>query len=176
VVRPSTRAALEESRFAAHTIAMKSANQRSSDSCRVKFLAGVSILLLLAGLAPGKSESARKLPAIPALAVADEDAGRSPSQNLSCLPKDVRAGQAVSYGTKGKSVLTVEKKLAEMKARCRRGKLVDARGREIRFFRVSCWGNPPPDYREIRQRESAEFAKLKKRYTVIAFSCNPMIP
>ncbi|HVS83494.1 MAG TPA: hypothetical protein VHE60_17325 [Pyrinomonadaceae bacterium] len=69
----------------------------------------------------------------------------------------------------------MEKKLAEMKARCRRGKLVDARGREIRFFRVSCWGNPPTDYQEIRQRENEELAKLKKRYAVIVFTCNPMI-
>jgi hypothetical protein len=62
-----------------------------------------------------------------------------------------------------------------MKARCHRGKLVDSRGREIRFFRVSCWGNPPEDYQEIRKRENEELARLKKGYTVIVFGCNPMI-
>ena len=107
--------------------------------------------------------------------MADEDAGSLPPKSLSCLPKDVRADETVSYGPKGKSILTVEKKLAEMKARCRRGKLVDARGREIRFFRVSCWGNPPEDYQEIQKRENEELAKLKKRYAVIVFGCSPMI-
>ncbi len=154
---------------------MKFANQRSSRSYREKFLVGASIFLLLVGLAPAKSESARKLSATSALALADEDAGPSPSKSLSCLPKDVRADEAVSYGLKGKSILTVEKKLAEMKARCRRGKLVDARGREIRFFRPSCWGNPPPDYLEVQKRENEGLAKLKKRYAVIVFGCNPMI-
>jgi len=153
---------------------MKFAIQRSSDSCRGRFLVGVSILLLLAGLALAKGERARKL-STSALAVADEDAGPSPSKSLGCLPKDVRADEAVSYGIKGKSILTVEKKLAEMKARCSRGKLVDASGREIRFFRVSCWGNPPDDYQEIQKRENEELGKLKKRYTVIVFGCNPMI-
>ena len=120
---------------------------------------------------------ARKLPLMSALTVADADSGpsRSPSQSFICLPKDVSADEAVSYGIKGKSILTVEKKLAEMKARCRQGKLVDAKGREIRFFRVSCWGNPPEDYQEIQKRENEELANLKKRYTVIVFGCNPMI-
>jgi len=153
---------------------MKFAIQRSSDSSRGRFLVGVSILILLAGLALAKGERPGKL-STSALAVADEDAGPSPSKSLGCLPKDVRADEAVSYGNNGKSILTVEKKLSEMKAGCRRGKLVDAKGREIRFFRVSCWGNPPEDYQEIRQREDEELAKLKKRYTVIVFGCNPMI-
>jgi len=30
--------------------------------------------------------------------------------------------------------MTVEKKLAQLKARCRNRKLVDSKGREIRFF------------------------------------------
>src|SRR6267142_2818015 len=139
---------------------MKFAIQRSADSCREKLLAGVSILLLLPGLAPAKGENARKV-STSALEVSDADGVPEPSKSFRCLPKDVRADEAVSYGTKGKSVLSVEKKLAEMKARCRRGNLVDARGREIRFFRASCWGNPPPDYLEIRQRENEELAKLK---------------
>jgi hypothetical protein len=154
---------------------MKFANQGSTYSSRGKILVGVSILLLMTGLGLAKSQSARTLSVIPELAVGAEDAGPSPAKSLSCLPKDVRADEAVSYGIKGKSILTVEKKLTEMKARCRRGKLVDARGREIRFFRSSCWGNPPPDYQEIRQRENEELAKLKKHYAVIVFGCNPMI-
>lgn len=150
--------------------------RRSVDSHRGKALVGISILLLIAVLTPGKNESSNRLSETPEVVVADGGAGASLARGLTCLPKNVRADQAVSYGAKGKSPLTVEKKLAEMKARCRRGKLVDARGREIRFFRVSCWGNPPEDYREIQKRESDELATLKKRYTVIVFGCNPIIP
>jgi len=140
-----------------------------------KFLLSVCILLLGVGLALAERESARQLSATSALAVTDGDAGTSPSQSFICLPKDVRTDEAVSYGMKGKSILTVERKLIEMKARCRRGKLIDAKRREIRFFRPSCWGNPPPDYLEIRQREDQELSKLRKHYTVIVFACNPMI-
>jgi hypothetical protein len=115
--------------------------------------------------------------------VADLGFGRGPktaevlplSRTFACLPKDVRADDVVSFGANGPSNLTVEKKLAEMKARCRRGKLIDAKRREIRFFHPSCWGNPPPDYLEIKERENKELAKLRKRYTVIVFACNPMI-
>jgi len=107
----------------------------------------------------------------------------SPSQRASasslkqytCLPKDVHADETVSYSFKGRPAVTVQNKLTEMKARCRKGRLVDSKGREIRFFHLSCWGNPPENYQEIRRRETAELAKLKKRYTVIEFGCNPMI-
>lgn len=98
------------------------------------------------------------------------------TEKLTCLPKDVRADETVSYGLKASQKTTVEQKLREMKASCRNGKLMDAKGREIRFFRRSCWGNPPPDYLEIQERESKELANLKKRYTVIVFECNPMMP
>src|SRR5262249_13702867 len=106
----------------------------------------------------------------------DDEDGRVPrSKKFSCLPKDVRADEVVSYTPRGKESSTVEKKLVELKARCRRGKLVDGRGREIRFFRPSCWGNPPPDYLEIHERENKELADLKRHFTVISFGCNPMI-
>jgi len=96
-------------------------------------------------------------------------------EKFPCLPKDVKADDVVSYGRKGMQKVTVEERLIELKARCRTGKLVDAKGRQIRFFRISCWGNPPADYLEIQQRENKELSELKKRYTVIVFSCNPMI-
>jgi hypothetical protein len=92
------------------------------------------------------------------------------------LPKDVRLDEIVSYGRGGKGSVTVEKKLLEMKARCRNGKLVAANKREIRFFRLACWGNPPPDYLEIKKREGEELQRLKKRYTVIEITCDPMTP
>ena len=99
----------------------------------------------------------------------------SSNKQYSCPPKDVHADETVSFGFKGRPAVTVQNKLTEMKARCRKGRLVDSKDREIRFFHLSCWGNPPENYQEIRRREAAELAKLKKRYTVIAFGCNPMI-
>jgi hypothetical protein len=102
-------------------------------------------------------------------------ARRSTGQRFTCLPKDVTADDVVSYGPKSTPQVTVQKKLSQIRARCRRGRLVDARGREIRFFRSSCWGNPPADYLEIQERENKHLSELKKRYTVIVFACNPMI-
>ena len=125
------------------------------------------------GLAEG--ESRRQLAVTTTLDKPRADDDSAPSKNFSCLPKDVRADEVVSYDVEGKSILTVKKKLIELRARCRRGKLVDAKGREIRFFRISCWGNPPEDYLEIQKREGEELAELKKHYSVIVFGCNPMI-
>jgi hypothetical protein len=134
-------------------------------------LLGFSIFLVLGGLAP---ESSSELSGTPDAPLVKED-GSQHSRSLICLPKDVQPGEVVSYLPKGTQNITVEKKLVEMKARCRNGKLVNAKRREIRFFHPSCWGNPPPDYLEIRQRENKEVAELKKHYAVIEFHCNPMI-
>ena len=97
------------------------------------------------------------------------------ARQWTCLPQDVLADEVVSYARDKKQNVTVGKKLAELKARCRKGKLVDVKNREIRFLRTACWGNPPEDYQEIRQQESNELAKLKKSYTVIVFGCDPRI-
>lgn len=67
--------------------------------------------------------------------------------------------------------ITVKEKLTALKARCRRGKLVDAKRREIKFFKRECWGNPPADYLEIQQQQRAELARLKKKYTVVEIAC-----
>jgi hypothetical protein len=111
----------------------------------------------------------------PDLAALAEDRASQPSKSFTCLPKDVQPGEVVSYRPNGTRNVTVEKKLVELKARCRDGKLVDAKRREIRFFHPSCWGNPPPDYLEVRERENEELAKLRKRYIVVVFACNPFI-
>jgi hypothetical protein len=131
-------------------------------------------IFLLGEVASAERQSVRQLAVAPTLDQPCEDDESAPVKNFSCLPKDVRADEVVSYGLKGKSILTVEKKLIELKARCRRGKLVDAKGREIRFFRTSCWGNPPEDYLEIQKREGEELAELQKHYAVIVFGCNPL--
>jgi hypothetical protein len=100
------------------------------------------------------------------------------SNTSSCLPKDIKPADVVSAqmktpGREGRKV-TVEEKLKEMKARCKRGKLVDATGKEIRFYRLTgCWGNPPADYQEILNRQNSELESLRKRYRVIEMTCNP---
>lgn len=100
---------------------------------------------------------------------------RAHSTLINCLPPETKLDEVVSYSLKGRGNVTVQKKLAELKARCTNRKLVDSKGREIRFFRPSCWGNPPDNYLEIQQSENAELQKLRKRYTVVVFGCNPMI-
>ena len=99
----------------------------------------------------------------------------SQKSKFDCLPKDVRLDDVVSYSKTAKKNVTVEKTLIQMKAQCRKSKLTDAKRREIRFFRPSCWGNPPEGYLEIQQRENSELQKLKRTYAVIVFGCDPMI-
>lgn len=94
-----------------------------------------------------------------------------------CLPKDVKSTDIVSFSLDSKvKNTTVKDELTRLKAKCANGKLVDANGKEIRFFRPSCWGNPPADAQEISERERKELEELKEKYTVIVFRCNPMIP
>ena len=70
--------------------------------------------------------------------------------------------------------VTVNETLKRLQAHCRKRKLVDARGKEIYFYRLAgCWGNPPLDYQEILQRQSEELQKLRKHYHVIEMTCNP---
>jgi len=77
-----------------------------------------------------------------------------------CLPSDVKltdtvSAQIISSGASGNVMkrVTVKDKLGALSARCRKGKLVDRRGRQIYFYRLTgCWGNPPADYLEILER------------------------
>ena len=103
---------------------------------------------------------------------------RSLPRPPACLPDGVKAKDVVSVeqhrSGKGFKQTTVEQKLKQLKARCRRGKLVDGRGKEIRFYRLKgCWGNPPQDYREILDRQQREISDLKRRYVVVEITCNP---
>jgi hypothetical protein len=106
----------------------------------------------------------------------------APGNNTdSCLPAgikpaDVVSTQPVKIGANRDEVktITVARKLKELRARCRKRKLVDAGGKEIRFYRlIGCWGNPPEDYQEQLERQAKELAKLRKRYRVIEMTCNP---
>ena len=94
-----------------------------------------------------------------------------------CMPPgiqstDVVSSQAAKPGGKVVKV-TVAQKLKALGGRCRKGKLVDAKGTEIRFYQlVGCWGNPPDDYQEQLERQAKELAKLRKRYRVIEMTCD----
>src|SRR5258706_1525068 len=74
-----------------------------------------------------------------------------PQSFSACLPEAIKPADVVTSALVGSSnsvkKVTVEGKLIQLKASCKNGKLVDAAGREIRFFRLEgCWGNPPADY------------------------------
>ena len=108
-------------------------------------------------------------------ATAPTEPNSNQKSKFDCLPKDVQLNDVVTYSKSTKGNVTVEKTLIQMKAQCRNRKLVNAKRREIRFFRPSCWGNPPADYLEIQQRENSALQKLKRTYAVIVFACDPMI-
>ena len=105
----------------------------------------------------------------------------SSPQGTDCLPSEIKPTDVVSVqfiksGGDGNAVkkITVKQKLAELKARCQNGKLVDAKRKEIYFYKLTgCWGNPPVDYLEILEQQRQEIEKLKERYTVIEMTCNP---
>ena len=98
----------------------------------------------------------------------------------SCLPADIKSDMIVETITRSgpsglvKQTVTIGDKLKKLKARCRRGKLIDARGVPVKFFRlVGCWGTPPPDYRQTIERQSRDLARLKRNNTVVEIPCNP---
>jgi len=104
-----------------------------------------------------------------AQAVSDPIPSRFP-----CVDRNIDLSDVVSASIDGSSRITVKDKLSVLKARCRRGKLVDARGRQIRFYHlVGCWGNPPLNYQEILERQRKDLADLKKKYAVVEMTCNP---
>ena len=102
-----------------------------------------------------------------------------------CLPEGIDCRDVVSATAKPSismengnggegNVKRVDQALAEIKARCVRGRLVDGKRRPIRFFRMTgCWGNPPADYQEILQRQQSELEELRKSFRVIELTCNP---
>jgi hypothetical protein len=77
-----------------------------------------------------------------------------------CLPQNVKLSEVVSVerGPNGKAVRkrTVEDRLNELKARCRKGKLIDKRGKPIQRL----------------EQQRIELRKLRKRFTVVEMSCD----
>jgi len=147
-----------------------------SRSASWKLLSSLFLWLILGAAVVANARTPEYPAAIaPAQPNSDENNHSGQKSRFACLPKDVQLIDVVTYAKTTKGNVTVEKKLIQMKAQCRKGRLVDAKRREIRFFHPSCWGNPPADYLEIQQRENAELQKLKAAYTVIVFGCSPMI-
>jgi hypothetical protein len=108
------------------------------------------------------------------IAEAAQESSNSSTPRFPCLERNITLSDVVSASINGSSRVTVKDKLNVLKARCRKGKLVDVKGRQIRFYHLQgCWGNPPADYSEILDRQRNEIEKLKKRYTVIEMTCNP---
>jgi hypothetical protein len=109
------------------------------------------------------------------------DGNANKNKSWTCLPDGINAADIVSTrevksmkGGREFRKITVEQKLKDLKARCRRGKLVDASGTEIRFYKlVGCFGHPSDDDREVLDRQTRELAKLRKSYRVIEMTCNP---
>lgn len=102
------------------------------------------------------------------------------SQHYPCLPNEVKAEDIVRVvrlpSTAPEGIvkkITIRESLKNLKAKCIKGKLLDDKRKEIRFFRIEgCWGNPPADYLEIQGRQRQELATLKRKYTVIEMSCS----
>ncbi len=99
-----------------------------------------------------------------------------------CLPPDVKEDTVIGWDNpvnseRPSTPITVRQTLAKLKAKCVCDKLVDSRGKEIRFFQLQgCWGNPPIDYLEIMEGQRKEIEKLKKTYRVIEITCETGVP
>jgi len=94
-----------------------------------------------------------------------------------CLPSGIDLDNVVvpdpgKANQSPKKNLTVRMRLLQLKARCKKGSLVDGKGRKIRFYSlIGCWGNPPADYAELLENQAREIRRLKKTYIVIQISC-----
>ena len=72
-------------------------------------------------------------------------------------------------------IVTVEKRLNELKARYKKNVLVDSKGKEIKFFEPLCRGVSAgfeQDQADQKAKDK-ELAELKKKFTVIILYCNP---
>ena len=98
---------------------------------------------------------------------------------LVCLPDGIKPDTVVtservrSAGGTTIRTVTVSQLLTKLRARCKKGKLVDGKSREIYFYRlIGCWGNPPADYQELLEKQRNELVRLKRKYAVIEIPCN----
>ena len=143
----------------------------------------VLLLLIVAVLCPPRLSTAASSPSttrqgrVKQLIKAGKNKKMVEAQ-LDCLPETFTSDEVVSYRSVGRGKdkdITIKDKLNELKAKCQDGKLIDSKNREIKFFRITCFGNPPADYLEIEQKQQEELRRLQKQYTVIVIECNPRI-
>jgi hypothetical protein len=105
-------------------------------------------------------------------------AAQGKSRWQGCLPAEIDAAEVISLepssaGRVAKKI-TVTTKLNQLGARCRARRLVDAKGKQIHFYRlIGCWGNPPENYQEILDNQRQELEQLRRRYRVVEITCNP---
>jgi hypothetical protein len=103
------------------------------------------------------------------------DKDQQEASQFDCLPEGITLKDVVTYRQKAERNVTVKDKLIGLKAKCENGKLVDEHRKEIRFFRVQCWGNAPADYRERQRKQQDELKELEEKYTVVVMECNRFI-
>lgn len=96
------------------------------------------------------------------------------ARQYACLPSGVDGSTVARMDPASSRPVTISDELHKVKARCRRGRLTDRRGRQIVFYQLKgCWGNPPAGYDRILEEQGIELARLKREKTVIELSCNP---
>ncbi len=95
-----------------------------------------------------------------------------------CLPSEIKEDTVVGWDNPSNSErpakpITVRETLAKLRAKCVCDKLVNSRGKEIRFFQLQgCWGQLPPNYPAIMETQRTELEALKKKYLVIEVTCD----
>ena len=93
-----------------------------------------------------------------------------------CLPGNVKAYDIVSAERTrdGRLVtVTVDEKIRQMRGRCFKGRLVDPKGRRIRFYRLQCFGAPTAYALKTMQHQRDDLEGLRKRFTVVEMTCSP---
>jgi hypothetical protein len=133
----------------------------------------LGVLILFGVIVMAQQQSNNSGQACPASSPPSNAASNEQAARFDCLPDDITLKDVVTYGFEADKNVTVHDKLIEMKAKCKNGKLVDSHHREVRFFRLECWGNPPADYKERQQQQQERLKELEKKYTVIVMGCNP---
>ncbi|MBC7899293.1 MAG: hypothetical protein H7070_04505 [Saprospiraceae bacterium] len=105
-----------------------------------------------------------------------------PAAKFDRLPENIKLETEVRKDIKNKEGkvissdnTTVEKRLNELKAYYKEDKLVDGKGREIRFYDPICRGVSAGFEEDAQDRKDGdkELVELEKKYTVIVVLCDP---
>jgi hypothetical protein len=92
-----------------------------------------------------------------------------------CVPNEIDLNSQLVNESTSKPVarqITVKQRLIQLKAHCKKGKLVDGKNKPIYLYQlIGCWGNPPDDYLDLLKHQEEEIRRLKRKYIVIQISC-----